>query len=212
MEEYKTISSIASATIYEKKSEFIGHIAPVQTEEEALAFLQKIRIEHRDANHNVFAYNLKENAKQRCSDDGEPSKTAGLPILHVLTNEEILNCIIVVTRYFGGTLLGTGGLVRAYTSAAKAALNATTIAVIQPCVPITLTMPYSFYEKVLRILSAHGAAWQEPIFTDTVTISLTLPLAGKISLLEEITEYSRGEILIVEDDPIFLAFSPTNKL
>lgn len=209
MEEYKTISSATSATIYEKKSEFIGHISPAQTEEEALAFLQKIRTEHRDANHNVFAYNLKENAKQRCSDDGEPSKTAGLPILHVLTNEEILNCIIVVTRYFGGTLLGTGGLVRAYTSAAKAALNAATIAVIQLCVPITLTLPYSYYEKVIRILTAHNAAWQEPLFTDTITISLTLPVSGKPALVEELTEYSRGEILIREDEPIFLPFSPT---
>lgn len=209
MEEYKTISSAASATIYEKKSEFIGHISPAQTENEAIEFLQKIRVEHRNANHNVFAYNLKENAKQRCSDDGEPSKTAGLPILHVLTNEEILNCIIVVTRYFGGTLLGTGGLVRAYTGAAKAALNAAAIAIIQLCVPITLAMPYSYYEKVIRILSAHDAAWQEPLFTDKVTISLALPVAKKNKLLEELIEYSRGEIGIEEGKPTFLAFSPT---
>lgn len=209
METYKTIDTISTATIIEKKSEFIGTLAPATTEEQALTFLQDIRTKHRTANHNVFAFRLVQDAKERCSDDGEPSKTAGYPILHVLSHAQLNNCILVVTRYFGGTLLGTGGLVRAYTAAAKATLDTATIVTMQLCVPFTLSLQYTHYEKTLRLLATHKASWQEPIFTDSITIQALLPQGDETALLQDLQEYSSGAINAIIDPPIFTAFSPT---
>ena len=120
---YTTVRREAHAGFEEKKSEFIGHVKPVSTEAEALAFLSEIRAKYPDATHNVYAYVLRENNTARYSDDREPQGTAGMPVLDVLRKSEIQDVIVVVTRYFGGTLLGTGGLVRAYTQAAKMALD-----------------------------------------------------------------------------------------
>ena len=124
--QYKTIIESGSGEYIEKKSRFIGELVPVSSEEEAFAYLDAVRKKHYNASHHCFAYVLGEkNQTERASDDGEPSGTAGRPILHVLEGEEICNALIVVTRYFGGTLLGTGGLTRAYTAAAKAAVAKT---------------------------------------------------------------------------------------
>ena len=112
MEAYKTIQGTAQARIEEKKSEFFAHAAFADTEEKALAFLNGIRAKHRTANHNVYAYILRDGARMRYSDDGEPAKTSGLPTLEAIRHAGLVDCIVVTTRYFGGTLLGTGGLVR----------------------------------------------------------------------------------------------------
>lgn len=134
MEEYRTVSGQAIAEIEEKKSRFIGHIAFADTEEKALAFLESVRAEHRTANHNVYAYLLREGSRMRYSDDGEPQKTSGLPTLDAIRHAGLTDCIIVTTRYFGGTLLGTGGLVRAYTQAANAAIAAARVVTVSVCV------------------------------------------------------------------------------
>ncbi len=124
MDAYQTVAGTATARIEEKKSEFIAHISFADTEEKALAFLNAVRAEHRTASHNVYAYLLREGARMRYSDDGEPAKTSGLPTLEAIRHAHLTDCVIVTTRYFGGTLLGTGGLVRAYTAAAGAAIAA----------------------------------------------------------------------------------------
>ena len=121
--EYKTIADRCEARFIEKKSEFIGYLAPVAAEDEAIAFINEIRAMHRKATHNCYAYILRENSTARHSDDGEPSGTAGVPIYEVLRKEELCNVACVVTRYFGGIMLGAGGLVRAYTRGAKDAFT-----------------------------------------------------------------------------------------
>jgi len=151
MADYKTVKGEATGTIYEKKSEFIGYIAHAKTEAEAQEFLAKIRKKHYDARHHCYAYIIKDEGIIRQSDDGEPSKTAGMPILEVLRHSGLEDAIIVVTRYFGGTLLGTGGLVRAYTEGAKAALNAAEILTYKTCVDLNITVDYSLYDKITTL-------------------------------------------------------------
>ncbi|MBQ1830507.1 MAG: YigZ family protein, partial [Ruminococcus sp.] len=121
--DYKTVAREASDEFVEKRSRFIGYVKPVKTEEEAVAFINQKRSEHWDARHNVYAYSLREGNIKRYSDDGEPSGTAGMPVLDVIVKNEIYDVCVVVTRYFGGVLLGTGGLVRAYSQGSKIALE-----------------------------------------------------------------------------------------
>ena len=132
MEEYRTIRGTASGEYEEKKSRFIASAAHVESEEEAVAFLEQIRAANRTARHNVYAYKLRAGNRERYSDDGEPAKTAGTPVLEVIGHSGLTDLIVVVTRYFGGILLGTGGLVRAYTSAASSALEAAEKVTVQP--------------------------------------------------------------------------------
>ena len=120
MRDYTTIQGMATAEIEEKRSRFIANVSFADTEEKALAFLASVRAQHRTARHNVYAYVLREGGRMRYSDDGEPAKTAGLPVLESIQHAGLTDCVVVVTRYFGGILLGTGGLVRAYTAAASA--------------------------------------------------------------------------------------------
>lgn len=206
MQSYKTIQGKATATVTEKKSEFIALAAHTENEEEALAVLEQVRANHRTAAHNVFAYQLQQNARQRYSDDGEPAKTAGLPVLQVLTHSEVTDCIIVVTRYFGGTLLGTGGLVRAYTSAAQAALNQASIATISACVTLHFSFDYSLYDQVLRLLAQEGAKWEEPTFADTVTLQATQLHGQENELVQKLNELFRGKQDIAVSAPFFCCF------
>ena len=122
MSEYKTVTMDTSDEFVEKRSRFIGYIRPVKTEEEAIAFINQIKSKHWDATHNVYAYCLREGQVKRYSDDGEPQGTAGIPTLDVLLKSEVTDVVVVTTRYFGGILLGGGGLVRAYSHAASLAL------------------------------------------------------------------------------------------
>ena len=166
MPAYKTAEKYGEAEFTEKKSRFIGHLAPVSSEEEALAFLEKIRAENRTASHNVFAYRLRERNLERASDDGEPQGTAGVPVLKVLQGKELVDCCCVVTRYFGGTLLGTGGLARAYTQAAVLACHASGILTMAEMLDLELGTDYLGYgrlehyaaEKGIRVLGAEFGA------------------------------------------------------
>jgi len=148
MESYDTVISPEMAEFTEKKSRFIGAISPVADESVARAFIDERRNIHREANHNCYAYIIRDGNTLRYSDDGEPSGTAGLPILEVLRREGLWNVAVVVTRYFGGTLLGAGGLVRAYTHGAKIAVDAAKRVTMCPCTLFMLETDYPIYERV----------------------------------------------------------------
>lgn len=202
---YTTIEGRAVAEIVEKKSRFIGHIAHVETEEEALAFLEEIRSEHRMARHNVYAYVLR-SGRIRYSDDGEPQKTAGMPTLEAVQHAGLVDVAVVVTRYFGGILLGTGGLVRAYTQATQAAVAAADVRVVSRCVDIVGEVPYSLYEQVLRMADACGAKLRDADFAAEVMITLRMLDGTQGSLLEKLTELTRGQSELIVSDPFDAAF------
>lgn len=205
IESYCVPASTAEATIVEKKSEFIGHLSPVETEEQALDFLEKIRAAHRTASHNVYAYQLRSNARQRYSDDGEPAKTAGLPVLNAITYAGLTDTIIVVTRYFGGTLLGTGGLVRAYTAAAGAVIEKAGIATIRSVLTVEVSLPYALYEQACRLIDETGARMlKDAVFAADVFIAATLPEANAPVLQQKLTELLRSPDHITTSKPFYM--------
>ncbi len=195
---FKTVAQGGSAEITEKKSRFIGTAAPVHSEEEAAAFLADIRKTYWDARHNCYAYVIRTpRILQKCSDDGEPSGTAGRPILDVLTGEDLQDTILVVTRYFGGILLGTGGLIRAYTQAAKAALHASWIVTRRPGVILEITTDYNGLGKLQYILGQHRISAREPRYTDIVQLTVTLPAEEAGQIEAEITEATAGKAKLI---------------
>lgn len=206
MDSYETIEGVSEARIEEKKSEFIAHAAFADTEEKALAFLESIRARHRTASHNVYAYALREGARTRYSDDGEPAKTSGLPTLEAIRHANLTDCIVVTTRYFGGTLLGTGGLVRAYTAAAAAALAAAARVTVRLCVRGRLCVPYPLYEPALRILTAAGAKTADPVFAERVTIPFRILSAAQLPLQQALSELCRGSADLTFAPPAFEPF------
>ena len=206
MEAYKTIQGTAQARIEEKKSEFIAHAAFADTEEKALAFLNGIRAKHRTANHNVYAYILRDGARMRYSDDGEPAKTSGLPTLEAIRHAGLVDCIVVTTRYFGGTLLGTGGLVRAYTQAANAAIAAARVVTMRVCVRGTWTVDYALYDTAQRLLADCGARAGQAAFTDRVAVPFTMLADGWPALEQKVREICRGAAVIDVSAPFCAPF------
>ena len=162
----------------EKKSRFIGYAKPVVTEDEAIEFIKKIRAKHPDATHNVYAYKVRENNIQRYSDDGEPAGTAGIPTLDVIQKEGITDICVVVTRYFGGTLLGTGGLVKAYTAAAVGALNSAEFIRYDIYMSFKLTVSYSDYQKIIPVLTEFD------LKSDDIRFTADVEVYGKIKKTE----------------------------
>ena len=209
MSTYKTIEGCAQAEIEEKKSRFIANLAHVETEEEALEHLELIRAEHHMARHNVYAYMLRgEGSAERIrySDDGEPQKTAGLPSLQALQHAELTDICVVVTRYFGGTLLGTGGLVRAYTQATQKAIDAAHIVTISRCVDITLVIAYPLYDQVVRIAAECNARTLSTDFTDKVKMVFRMLEGTEEPFKQRITELCRGQEQIRLSNPYNAAF------
>ena len=200
MADYKTVKGEATGTIYEKKSEFIGYIAHAKTEAEAQEFLAKIRKKHYDARHHCYAYIIKDEGIIRQSDDGEPSKTAGMPILEVLRHSGLEDAIIVVTRYFGGTLLGTGGLVRAYTEGAKAALNAAEILTYKTCVDLNITVDYSLYDKITTLCQNKNGKIIDTQFTDNVNITIRMLSGTQDELINDLVVLTKGKEPTVSDE------------
>lgn len=191
---YRTIAKAAVDEFTEKRSRFIGAIRPVTTEEEAQAFIQERKKEYWDARHNVSAYILDEGRLCRFSDDGEPQGTAGIPALDVLRKEELTDCALVITRYFGGILLGGGGLVRAYSHAAKIAVDAAGVVLMRPCLTGELTCDYTQYGYIPALLAQHGGTVTDTAFTDEVTVFFTIPAEAKSGLCAAITERSAGQL------------------
>ena len=172
MKSYKTVKCRTNAEFTEKKSVFIGYISPVSDEEAAKSFISEIKNKHADATHNVYAYILEGTEIARFSDDGEPSGTAGMPVLEVIKREGLCGVCIVVTRYFGGTLLGAGGLVRAYAKAAKMAIDAAGVCEFRPYTVFSLTVDYSHYEKIKKELDGYGVKCDDCDFGEKVVFTL----------------------------------------
>lgn len=211
MSSYTTIEGRAVAEIEEKKSRFIASLAHVETEEEALAFLEEIRAANRMARHNVYAYILRQGGagaagRVRYSDDGEPQKTAGLPTLEVLQHAGLTDVVCVVTRYFGGVLLGTGGLVRAYTQSTQAGIDAAQLVVVSRCVDLHIRIAYPRYEQLMRLAEDYGAKVLSTDFADAVTMNLRMLDGTQQPLLEALTALERGQEDVEVSDPIDAAF------
>ena len=209
MSEYATIAGRCVAEIEEKKSRFIAHLAHVESEDEALAFLEEIRAEHRMARHNVYAYILRcEGASERIrySDDGEPQKTAGLPTLQTLQHTGLTDIACVVTRYFGGTLLGTGGLVRAYTQATQAAISESKRVTVSVCIDITLRIAYPLYDQMVRIAADCSAKTLDTQYADAVTLTLRMLEGTQEPFLAKVTELCHGQEDITISKPLNAVF------
>lgn len=193
MEEYKTVETENSDFFIEKKSKFIGYAKPVKTADEATEFIAKIRSEHWDATHNVYAYVLRNNNIQRYSDDGEPGGTAGVPMLDVLLKENLVDVCVVGTRYFGGTLLGAGGLVRAYSHTSKIAVESAHIITMAECDVMSISVDYSFYERMNILLSDFSANVKDTIFADNVKIVFSVKKDRVQPLQTKLTDISNAK-------------------
>ena len=190
----KKIITPGESEVIIKKSRFLGVAAYVESEEEARELVNSIKKEHFSARHVCYAYSIgEENPRLKFSDDGEPGGTAGKPILDVINNSGIYNIVIAVTRYFGGVLLGTGGLVRAYTQAAAEAVQAAQVKTVCLCSIYDIALDYSDYDKVMYILSQSDGVMTETQYSDKVTIKATIPADIADSVIETIREKTAGK-------------------
>ena len=204
---YKTLRAENSAEFVINKSRFIGYGCPCETEEEALAFLARIRQKHKDATHNCYAYIIGLNSGiMRYSDDGEPGGTAGMPIIEVMKARGVVNCAVVVTRYFGGILLGTGGLVRAYTAAASGALQSAELVSMRLVVDCKVRVSYAQFEQAQRVIAAAETRLDEPIFDDAVTLCWRMPAGREETLRTALNELTRGGAEVEISAPQYAAF------
>ena len=189
----KTVCGSARAEFEEKRSVFIGHIERCDTEEEAQAFVKKIKKEYGDATHNVFAYLMQGEIIARYSDDGEPQGTAGMPVLDAIRKSGVRNVCVVVTRYFGGTLLGAGGLVRAYSHAASLAIEAAGVITYEPYAELELRCGYSEYQKYSVFLAAEAAIIDGVEYEADVCVRFAIKESKQESLTQKIVEMSYGK-------------------
>ena len=205
--DYSTVSGFAEASFTEKKSEFIGYIKHVETNDEAVDFINEIRARHRKATHNVYAYILREGSASRYSDDGEPQGTAGVPVLDVLQKEGLTDVCCVVTRYFGGILLGGGGLVRAYSHSAKIAVDASERLIMCRCSPINVTVDYNLYGKINYVLPEFEVKLLDTDFGADVTVKMLVKSDFVEKLKEKLTDITNGNISIEQLDECFENFA-----
>lgn len=205
-EQYKTIYEGGQSEMTEKKSRFIATVRPVENEEEALAFLDEMKKKYWDARHNCYVYSIgKHREFTRCSDDGEPSGTAGRPMLDVILGEDIYNVAVVVTRYFGGVLLGTGGLVRAYSKAVQEGLAASRIICKQKGVLLKITTDYTGIGKIQYIAGERNLPVLDSEYTDKVVMKLLVPEQDTGSIEKAITEGTNGRAKIEKDQELYYA-------
>lgn len=191
---YRTIRAVGEDQFVAQKSRFIGAVSPIATEEDASFFLTQRKKQDPDARHHVFAYTLHEQQILRCSDDGEPQGTAGHPILDVLLQEKLWNVCVVVTRYFGGVLLGTGGLVRAYTHAAKLALLTQPPCLMQWCIHCALVIDYAMHGTMMHLLARHELTVTDVDFGERIRIQLQVPQTNMDALLRALQERFAGKV------------------
>lgn len=210
MDEYLVPSEYGEDEFVEKKSRFIGRIWPVETEEEALARIQEMKKKHYDATHNCWAYIIRDGAV-RFSDDGEPGGTAGMPMLQVLQREGLFNAVCVVTRYFGGILLGAGGLVRAYTKGAKIAVDAAGKSMKRVWTVLYVPCPYSFYERVRLEAEGFGGIVRKADFGAEVELELLFPEVKTQAFLDRLTDMTAGTVESMEIGQEYRAFPVSGK-
>lgn len=193
---YKTVYRGGTAEIVEKKSRFIAHSAHVESEEEALAFIEQIKKQYWDARHNCHAFSVEvTNETARCSDDGEPAQTAGKPMLDVLMGQQLKNTVVVVTRYFGGTLLGTGGLVRAYSAAVQEGLKESLIIEKFLCRRVRMSMDYTMLGKMQYLAAKLNLMILDTLYTEGVEMQLLVPDTQYAAFIKEVTEASNGKVV-----------------
>ena len=204
MTEYLVPTKPSETEFTEKRSTFIGHVWPVETEAEARARVEEMKKKYHDARHNCWCYLLRD-GPVRYSDDGEPQGTAGQPMLAVFQKEGVTNVCCVATRYFGGVLLGAGGLVRAYTQSAKDALDAAGISVVRRWVELAVDCPYSFLERVKLACAAQGGAVGEIEYAAAVTVHALLPEGGAEAFRAKLVDLSAGSVEAVELGEVFRA-------
>ena len=205
MEEYLVPTGFGEDEFTEKKSRFIGRVWPVETEEEALSKIEAMKKQHYDATHNCWAYIIK-NGAVRFSDDGEPGGTAGMPMLQVLQREGLHNVVCVVTRYFGGILLGAGGLVRAYTKGAKIAVDAAGKSMKRVWTVLYVPCPYSFYERLKLEVAAFGGIIRNTEFGTEVELEILVAEAQAQPFLDRLTDMSAATIEGMETGKEYRAF------
>ncbi|MBD5477801.1 MAG: YigZ family protein [Lachnospiraceae bacterium] len=193
-EPYRVVVEDGQGELVEKKSRFIATVKRVENEEEAAGFIEAVKKKHWDASHNCSAFVV--GSLTRCSDDGEPSGTAGRPMLEVLLGENLKNVAVVVTRYFGGTLLGTGGLVRAYSQAVKEGLKNCVIGTMRAGVRMAVETDYNGVGRILYLLGSRGLEPQNSEYTDKVRLELLFPAEWKEELTKEFTEATAGRAVI----------------
>lgn len=207
MKQMKVVYRGGEGELIEKKSRFIATVTPVESEEEALAFIAAMKKKYWNASHNCFAYVIGENYElQRCSDDGEPQGTAGRPMLDVLLGEEIHNAAVVVTRYFGGTLLGTGGLVRAYSKSVQEGLRASTVIEKKVGALLKIRTDYNGIGKIQYLLGQRGLVIVDSEYTDIVTVETLVPQEQIRELREAVTEGTNGRAEFLSEDAVCFAF------
>lgn len=195
---YLTLGKSASAEFTVNRSRFIGYAMPLSSQQSAAEFIESIRTKHWDATHNVYAYILSEGQVMRYSDDGEPQGTAGVPALEVLRKEGLTDCAVVVTRYFGGILLGAGGLVRAYSHSAKIAVDAAGIVRMTLCGIFTVECDYSFYGCMPSLIAQYGGKICDTAFADSVRLTVSLPADKDKVFGDCLTDKSRGRVFAVK--------------
>ena len=204
MEDYLVPRGVGQAEYIEKKSRFLGGVYPVTSEQEAKEILERVRKQHYDARHNCWCYILKSGQK-RYSDDGEPQGTAGQPMLNVFEREGVVDVLCVVTRYFGGILLGTGGLCRAYTKAAKDALDAAGISKMQPWLRQQITVPYALFERAKLLIAAQEGTVEDAQYGADILITYRIPEGADERLRTALREASSGSVIPSLLEEIFCA-------
>jgi len=212
--EYFTVYDEAQGEFIERKSRFIGYIKPITSEAEAVSFINSLKSRNWDATHNCYAYYLKNNNTeiQRYSDDGEPQGTAGLPILEVIKKQGLQDVVIVVTRYFGGILLGASGLIRAYGNGAVVAIEAAGKIHKILSRQVAVTVDYTDFGRVQNTLLAHSYIIEEVVYTQDVEVRVLVPLDGVLKLSELMTETTNGGCLIEERDEKYMVLDTNGKL
>lgn len=203
--DYKTVLENASDEFVEKRSRFIGYCKPVKTEQEAIDFINEKRSEHWNATHNVYAYSLREGNIKRYSDDGEPSGTAGMPVLDVIVKNEIFDVVVVVTRYFGGVLLGTGCLVRAYSHGSKIAVEAAKPVIMQNCLVCEARCAYNQYGKVSSLIIGVGAAVDDTVYESNVLVKFHIKPDLLGTLNKKLADATSGEVTVEQKDEQYFA-------
>ena len=204
---YRTLLRLAEDEFVVNKSRFIGHGMPCATEEEALAFLNRMRTEYRDASHNCYAYILGANmGVMRYSDDGEPGGTAGMPIIEVMKARGVTDAAVVVTRYFGGVLLGAGGLVRAYTQGAVIALNACGVGVMHPTARYLMEVGYPMINRMDFFLKDEPVRVEEKSYTQVVTYTLAVRCEDEAGFLRRLTDLSDGGVVPLRVEELYMAW------
>lgn len=213
LQEYKTILNIATAEFEEKKSRFIANVKPVSNEEEAIEFINSLKSKYWDARHNVYAYIInKDTLIQRFSDDGEPSGTAGMPTLEVIKRIGLQDVVVVVTRYFGGTLLGASGLIRAYSKSTALGLEAAEIVTRKLCTRISIAVEYTLFGRLQNMLIANNNIIEDIQYSQDVDLSVLIEVGNEEKLLKDITENTNDRAIVDIGEKVYITLDSDGRL